>query len=90
MKVLVLGGSGYLGQFVVDHFLKTGHAVLFTHSKELPAEVTASTCSGGQLTSLRVDLTTEGALTALEERAQEMGCGVSKPAYCHNFPRRRL
>jgi nucleoside-diphosphate-sugar epimerase len=77
MKVLVVGGSGYLGQFVVDHLLNAGHPVLFTHSKPgVPMDMSQASCLGGA-TILRVDLSSDDGLQQLDERADQMGCGVS-------------
>ncbi|GAQ82491.1 Rossmann-fold NAD(P)-binding domain-containing protein [Klebsormidium nitens] len=95
MKVLVLGGTGYLGQFVVDHFLNAGDPVLFTHTKEVAPEITpnGAMCWGVLPAALRIDLTTEGGLGLLEERALQMGCGpdvvincaaISQPRDCES------
>eukprot|EP00959_Pyramimonas_sp_CCMP1952_P104774 2189976-Pyramimonas_sp.AAC.1 len=56
MKVLVTGGSGYLGQFIVSHLASKGvaHRVAYTYSSN-----DASVSSAGMhVTAHRVDLKT--------------------------------
>lgn len=39
MNVLITGGSGYTGQFIIEHMLAQGHTVVYTHhAHPLPAD----------------------------------------------------
>lgn len=39
MRVLVIGGTGFIGRFVVDHLLRLGHAVAVVHRGSRPHDL---------------------------------------------------
>ncbi len=74
VAVLVCGGSGYLGQFLVQHLAASGHAVAYTYAtRELPPGAL-----GADVISVQADMVTgEGLDAALSCLSQPLDVVVN-------------